>query len=114
MTQGSTVPDTLGSRQGIGDNDEGVESSSANLMETDEGFTPVFFTPHPLTNLLLIDELDSLAPMLDMKVHFQPLPPPPSFHPRCPPFILKALVPDPSPNHRSVSCPTPCFPSPLR
>lgn len=54
--------------QGIGDDDDAVESSSANLMETDEGFTPVFFTPHELTNLLLIDEMESLAPVLGMKV----------------------------------------------
>jgi len=54
--------------QGIGENDDAVESSSANLMETDEGFSPIFFTPHPLTNLLLIDEMESLSPILDMKV----------------------------------------------
>ena len=37
-------------------------------METAEGFAPVFFDPRPLTNLLLIDELDSLSPVLDMQV----------------------------------------------
>ncbi len=37
-------------------------------MQTAEGFAPVFFDPRPLTNLLLIDELDSLSPVLDMQV----------------------------------------------
>lgn len=54
--------------QSIGDGDDTVESSSAELMETAEGFAPVFFDPRPLTNLLLIDELDSLSPVLDMQV----------------------------------------------
>ena len=54
--------------QSIGDGDDTVESSSAELMQTAEGFAPVFFDPRPLTNLLLIDELDSLSPVLDMQV----------------------------------------------
>ena len=55
--------------QSLGDDDEGgVESSSAALMETEEGFQPVFFDPRPLTNLELLDRLDSLAPITDMKV----------------------------------------------
>eukprot|EP00873_Tetraselmis_striata_P011542 jgi/Tetstr1/431806/TSEL_021301.t1 len=54
--------------QGIGDDDDAVEASSESLMETEEGFQPVFFSPRPLTNLLLIDELDSLSPVMDMKV----------------------------------------------
>jgi splicing factor 3B subunit 3 len=37
-------------------------------METEEGFQPVFFDPRPLTNLELLDRLDSLAPITDMKV----------------------------------------------
>jgi hypothetical protein len=45
-----------------------VESSSANLVQTEEGFQPVFFDPRPLKNLLLVDELPSLMPILDMKV----------------------------------------------
>lgn len=45
-----------------------MEASSESLMETEEGFQPVFFSPRPLTNLLLIDELDSLSPVMDMKV----------------------------------------------
>ncbi|CAI5998115.1 unnamed protein product, partial [Closterium sp. NIES-64] len=88
--------------QGIGD-DEEVESSSATLMETDEGFQPVFFHPRRLKNLVQvsatplvhvcsvilpfsiltlsllpalpplrhspqIDEVESLMPLLDLKV----------------------------------------------
>jgi len=37
-------------------------------METEEGYQPVFFDPRPLTNLELLDRLESLAPILDMKV----------------------------------------------
>lgn len=54
--------------QSIGDNDDTVESSSAEIMQTEEGFAPVFFDPRPLANLLLIDELESLSPVLDMQV----------------------------------------------
>ncbi|KAK9824249.1 hypothetical protein WJX72_008915 [[Myrmecia] bisecta] len=54
--------------QGIGDDDDSVESSSVNLMETEEGFQPVFFDPRPLRNLLLIDEMESLMPVTDMRV----------------------------------------------
>ena len=55
-------------RQGIGDGDDAVEASSANLMETEEGFQPVFFEPRPLRNLVLIDEMESLSPITDLKV----------------------------------------------
>ncbi len=55
--------------QGIGD-DDNVESSSTGLQETEEGFQPVFFDPQPLKNLLLIDEMDSLCPITDMKVSY--------------------------------------------
>lgn len=54
--------------QSIGDGDDTVESSSAEIMQTEEGFAPVFFDPRVLTNLLLIDELESLSPVLDMRV----------------------------------------------
>ncbi|KAG2723652.1 hypothetical protein I3760_02G179300 [Carya illinoinensis] len=53
--------------QGIGD-DADVESSSATLMETEEGFQPVFFQPRRLKNLLRIDQVESLMPIMDMKV----------------------------------------------
>jgi splicing factor 3B subunit 3 len=52
--------------QGIGDEPE-VESSSSTLMETDEGFQPVFFQPRKLKNLVQIDEIESLMPIMDMK-----------------------------------------------
>ena len=54
--------------QGIGDDDDAVEASSANLRETEEGFQPVFFEPRALRNLRLVDEVDSLSPVMDLKV----------------------------------------------
>ena len=53
--------------QSIGD-EESVVSSSKGLQYTTEGFTPVFFNPRDLTNLVLIDEMESLCPLMDMKV----------------------------------------------
>lgn len=53
--------------QGVGD-DIDVESSSATLMETEEGFQPVYFQPRKLKNLVQLDEIESLMPILDMKV----------------------------------------------
>ncbi|GKA11715.1 spliceosome-associated protein 130 A [Tanacetum coccineum] len=48
--------------------DPDVESSSATLIETEEGFQPVFFKPRRLKNLFRIDQVKSLMPILDMKV----------------------------------------------
>ncbi|KAG6550838.1 hypothetical protein Mapa_007634 [Marchantia paleacea] len=53
--------------QGIG-HESDVESSSSTLMETEEGFQPVFFQPRKLKNLVQIDEIESLMPIMDMKV----------------------------------------------
>lgn len=60
--------------QGLGD-DDAVESSSATLQivgddgEEEGGFAPVFFEPRfPQTNLEVIDRVESLAPLIDMKV----------------------------------------------
>jgi splicing factor 3B subunit 3 len=53
---------------GIGDEDNDVMSSSAQLTETDGGFEPVFFRPRPLKNLALLDEMESLCPVTAMKV----------------------------------------------
>ncbi|CAH9121286.1 unnamed protein product [Cuscuta epithymum] len=53
--------------QAIGD-DPDVEASSATLMETDEGFQPVFFQPRKLKNLVRIDQVESLMPLMDMKI----------------------------------------------
>lgn len=53
--------------QAIGD-DPDVEASSSTLMETDEGFQPVFFQPRKLKNLVRIDQVESLMPIMDMKV----------------------------------------------
>ena len=55
--------------QGIGDDDDDVESSSATLVETDEGYQPVFFEPRALRNLHPIDEIESLCPVLDAQCH---------------------------------------------
>ncbi|KAK6116797.1 hypothetical protein DH2020_049427 [Rehmannia glutinosa] len=48
--------------------DPDVEASSATLMETEEGFQPVFFQPRKLKNLVRIDQVESLMPIMDMKV----------------------------------------------
>ncbi|PAN03925.1 hypothetical protein PAHAL_1G029300 [Panicum hallii] len=48
--------------------DADVESSSATLMETEEGFQPVFFQPRALKNLMRIDDIESLMPVMDMRV----------------------------------------------
>lgn len=45
-----------------------MESSSSGTVLTEEGYQPVFFDPRPLKNLLPIDEMESLAPITDMKV----------------------------------------------
>ena len=59
--------------QGIGDGDDAVETSSATLKETEEGFQPVFFEPRLLVNLRLVDEVENLSPIMDIKVTFLPL-----------------------------------------
>ncbi|KAA8534276.1 hypothetical protein F0562_031793 [Nyssa sinensis] len=51
----------------IGDEPD-VESSSLTLMETEEGYQPVFFQPRKLKNLVRIDQIESLMPIMDMKV----------------------------------------------
>ncbi|XP_058756401.1 spliceosome-associated protein 130 A [Vicia villosa] len=51
----------------IGDDDD-VEASSATLMETEEGFQPVYFQPRRLKNLVRIDQVESLMSIMDMKV----------------------------------------------
>ncbi|GFY83635.1 cleavage and polyadenylation specificity factor (CPSF) A subunit protein [Actinidia rufa] len=53
--------------QAIGDEPD-VESSSATLMETDEGFQPIYFQPRRFKNLVRIDQVESLMPIMDMKV----------------------------------------------
>lgn len=53
--------------QAIGD-DADVESTSERLSETEEGFQPVFFNPRGLKNLVRIDQVESLMPIMDMKV----------------------------------------------
>lgn len=54
--------------KGTGDDQDDVESSSANLVETEEGYHPVFFDPRKLRNLMMVDEMDNLSPVTDAKV----------------------------------------------
>lgn len=49
-----------------------MEASSAGLQETEEGFQPVFFDPRPLRNLVLVDEMESLSPVTDLKARTSP------------------------------------------
>ncbi|KAI8577471.1 hypothetical protein K450DRAFT_251826 [Umbelopsis ramanniana AG] len=55
----------------LGDDEDDPEISSADYMEAEaaQEETPlVYFKPRPLKNLLLVDELESLAPLVDAKV----------------------------------------------
>jgi len=49
----------------LGDDDEEPEFSSAMPLEEGDTF---FFQPRPLKNLVLVDELDSLSPILCCQV----------------------------------------------
>lgn len=49
----------------LGDDDDEPEFSSA--MELEEG-TTFFFTPRSLKNLVLVDEMESLAPIMTCQV----------------------------------------------
>lgn len=54
----------------LGDDDDTPEYSSSDFM-TNDGEpldTKVYFKPRPLENLLLVDELTSMAPLTDAKV----------------------------------------------
>lgn len=50
------------------DDKDGVESSSDTITESEQGFMPVYFEPRALRNLQPVDQPDSLAPIIDMKV----------------------------------------------
>lgn len=57
--------------QGLGDNEDDEEWSSANYVDRGITETPLpvaYFTPRPLENLLPTDSMDSLDPVLDAKV----------------------------------------------
>ena len=58
----------LGDDGGLGSNSAGV-SSSNTLVETDRGYEPVFFDAVGLRNLVAIDRLESLCPVLDAQCH---------------------------------------------
>ena len=55
----------------LGDDDEHTgESSSKTLVETEQGYQPVFFEPRSdLKHLVQIDRLESLCPTLDLQCH---------------------------------------------
>ena len=48
--------------QGLGDRGETVESSSSDVSD-DGNITMSFFTPQPLSNLAMLQQLDSTAPV---------------------------------------------------
>ncbi|KAF9160181.1 Splicing factor 3B subunit 3 [Actinomortierella ambigua] len=53
----------------LGDDDDTPEYSSSDFMSTDGTIDArVYFKPRPLENLLLVDELTSMAPLTDAKV----------------------------------------------
>lgn len=54
----------------LGDDDEEPEFSSAMPLEEGDTF---FFQPRPLKNLVLVDELDSLSPILFCQVWVFPV-----------------------------------------
>ncbi|KAI8088902.1 CPSF A subunit region-domain-containing protein [Halteromyces radiatus] len=57
--------------ENLGDDPDDPEISASDFMEVEESQeeTPlVYFTPRPLKNLLMVDELESFAPMMDSKV----------------------------------------------
>jgi len=53
----------------LGDDDEEPEFSSLMATELDEGET-FFFHARDLQNLVLVDEMESLAPIMHCKVRF--------------------------------------------
>ncbi|QDZ20127.1 subunit 3 of splicing factor 3B [Chloropicon primus] len=53
---------------GIGDDENEAVASASQAMATENGLQPVEFSPRPLKNLLLIDAIESLSPVCDMKV----------------------------------------------
>ena len=54
----------------LGDDDDTPEYSSKDfmMMDGERLDTRVYFKPRPLENLLLVDELASMAPLTDAKV----------------------------------------------
>jgi hypothetical protein len=54
---------TTAALQGTGEDEDDVEASSASLVQSEEGYAPVFFSPRPLKNLVLVDEVPSLMPL---------------------------------------------------
>ena len=61
----SSPPSYLYQIAHLGDDDEEPEFSSAMPLEEGETF---FFAPRPLKNLVLVDELESLSPIMSAHV----------------------------------------------
>jgi len=68
----SLLPSYLYQIAHLGDDDEEPEFSSAMPLEEGDTF---FFQPRPLKNLVLVDELDSLSPILFCQVQIFPVTP---------------------------------------
>lgn len=49
----------------LGDDDDEPEFSSAMPLEEGDTF---FFAPRPLKNLVMVDEMDSLSPVMNFQV----------------------------------------------
>lgn len=50
----------------LGDDDDEPEFSSAMPLEEGDTF---FFAPRPLKNLVMVDEMDSLSPIMNFQVY---------------------------------------------
>lgn len=62
----------LYSFESLGDDPDDPEITSADFMEAEQAqdeIPLVYYTPRPLKNLLLVDELESMAPLMDAKVY---------------------------------------------
>lgn len=58
--------------ESLGDDPDDPEITSADFMEAEQAqdeIPLVYYTPRPLKNLLLVDELESMAPLMDAKVY---------------------------------------------
>lgn len=54
----------------LGDDDDEPEFSSSMPLEEGDTF---FFAPRMLKNLVMVDEMDSLSPIMHCQVHYQSL-----------------------------------------
>lgn len=54
----------------LGDDNNEIEFSSVDfpVLDLNEGYEPSYFRPRSLENLLLVDDLNSMNPLMDSKV----------------------------------------------